>query len=72
MVYFQADKNFYACEKYEKGLKNIEKKKFWFGSDTNTEIGPWFGSQYQNLVSDAQESTGRPFFQKISKIRIFI
>ena len=37
--FFQAFKNFYVCEKHEKILNFFEKK---VGSDTNTEIGPWF------------------------------
>ena len=47
--------------KNEKNLKlekKIEKKSFGFGkkkfgSDNDTEIGPWFRFRYQNLVSVA-------------------
>ena len=53
-VYFQAYKNLYSPKKWEmmtkikrkkelKDKKNQFQKKY-FGSDTDTEIGPWFRS----------------------------
>ena len=39
-VYFQAHKNLYPPKKWKNIVLVLEKKSF--GSDTDTEIGPWF------------------------------